>query len=80
MLLQFGFDPDSLQQLVELESGDPQFARELSEALCELNWQFKELERETIRRGEINSAALRINEKFLLNCWFEELHSYLLGL
>jgi hypothetical protein len=76
MLLQFGFDPDGLQQLVELELGDPQFARELSEALCELNWQFEELEREITRRGEV---ALRINENLLLNCWIEELHVYLAG-
>lgn len=79
MLLQFGFDPDSLLQLVEIEAGDPQFARELSEALGELNWQFKELERETIRRGEANRAALRTNENFLLNCWIKELHAYLSG-
>jgi hypothetical protein len=79
MLLQFGFDPDGLQQLVELTAGDPQFARELSEALCELNWQFEELERETTRRLETNCVALRINENLLLNCWIEELHVYLAG-
>lgn len=77
MLLQFGFDPDSLLELVELEAGDPQFARELSEALGELNWQFQELERETIRRGESNRAALRVNENVLLNCWIKELRAYL---
>ena len=80
MLLQFGFDPDSLLHLVELEAGDPQFARELTEALGELNWQFQELERETIRRGKTNHAALRMNENSLLNCWIEELHAYLVGL
>lgn len=80
MLLQLGFDPDSLQQLIELEAGDPQFASELSEAIDELNWQFQELERETIRRGETNRAALKTNENFLLNCWIKDLHTYLAGL
>jgi HD-GYP domain-containing protein (c-di-GMP phosphodiesterase class II)/DNA-binding response OmpR family regulator len=77
-LLQFGFDPNSMKQLDELAAGDPMVARELTEALYELNWQFKDLEREYIRRGEISSdSPLNPDENNLLNGWMQELHAYL---
>ncbi len=78
MFLQLGFDPNGLPQLVKLAAEDPVVAKELSEALCELNWQFKDLEREIIRRKEINNrSTLNFTENNLLTDWLQELHAYL---
>lgn len=77
MLLQFGFDPDSLQLLVEVAAGDPQVAQELAAALGELHWQFTDLERETTRRRETIRAALSADENRLLDVWNDELQAYL---
>lgn len=79
MLLQFGFDPDSLQLLVELAADDTQVANELTAALDELHWQFTDLERETSRRRETVRTALSADENRLLDGWMKELLAYLAG-
>jgi HD-GYP domain-containing protein (c-di-GMP phosphodiesterase class II) len=77
MLLQIGFDPDSMQALVEIAASDPKVARELSDALSELNWQFKDLEREISRWGEKPHADMGFEEKYVLTEWIQELHAYI---
>ncbi|MBK8570657.1 MAG: hypothetical protein IPN81_12320 [Nitrosomonadales bacterium] len=44
MLFQFGFDPGSLELLVEIAMADPQIANELTAVLDELDWQFIDLD------------------------------------
>lgn len=53
MLLQFGFDPDSIEGLLELAAEDPLIAAELSTALDEMNWQFRDLAREIEFRWDL---------------------------
>lgn len=77
MLLQVGFDPDSVLQLVELAAGDLEIAKELFEVLSEISWHIKDLERETIRREKTHPTALSFYEKSHLNEWHQGLHACL---
>lgn len=52
-LLQFGFDPDSIEGLLELAAEDSLIAAELSTALDEMNWQFRDLAREIAFRWDL---------------------------
>ncbi len=69
MLFQFGFDPGSLELLVEIAVADPQIANELIAVLDELDWQFIDLEREICRRREIIRVALNENENHHFDSW-----------
>ncbi len=77
MLLQFGFDPDSQQLLLELLADDPQIAAELEAALDEVHWQFADLEREIARRRELYEPLLTADGKRLLGDWTAQLQAYL---
>jgi ribosomal protein S15P/S13E len=77
MLLQIGFDPDSMQELVEIVASDPKLSRELFDALSELNWQFKDLEREISRWGEKPHSDMSFEENYVLTEWIQELHAYI---
>ncbi|MDD5247743.1 MAG: HD domain-containing protein [Rhodocyclaceae bacterium] len=77
MLLQFGFDPDSQQLLMELLADDPQIAAELDAALDEVRWQFADLEREIARRREVIEPLLTADGKRLLNEWTTQLRAHL---
>jgi HD-GYP domain-containing protein (c-di-GMP phosphodiesterase class II) len=77
MLLQFGFDPDSMQLLLEVLAEDPQLAGELVAALDEVHWQFADLAREIERRRELLDPTLSSNEKYLLDGWTAQLQAYL---
>ena len=77
MLFQFGFDPGSLELLVEIAMADPQIAIELSAALDELDWQFIDFEREICRHSENIRAALNESENHHLDNWTKELLAYL---
>jgi HD-GYP domain-containing protein (c-di-GMP phosphodiesterase class II) len=77
MLFQFGFDPGSLELLVEVAMADPQIANELAAAVDELDWQFIDLEREIGRRREVIRVALNEDENHHLDNWTKELLAYL---
>lgn len=77
MLFQFGFDPGSLESLVEIAVADPQIANELTAVLDELDWQFIDLEREICRRREIIRVVLNEGENHHLDSWTKELLAYL---
>lgn len=77
MLFQFGFDPGSLELLVEIAMADPQMASELAAVLDELDWQFIDFEREICRRREIIRVALNEGENHHLDSWTKELLAYL---
>ncbi len=77
MLFQFGFDPCSLELLVDITMADPEIAIELTAALDELDWQFIALEREICRRREIIRVALNDCENHHLDSWTKELLAYL---
>ncbi len=76
LLLQFGFDTDSLESLMELARSDAAIAAELAAALGEVNWQFADLAREIERRGEIIASSLSADEARLLEAWVEQLGAY----
>ncbi|MFZ1546359.1 MAG: HD domain-containing phosphohydrolase [Candidatus Nitrotoga sp.] len=77
MLFQFGFDPGSLELLVEIAMADPQIANELAAVLDELDWQFIDLEREICRRREIIRVALNEGENHNFDNWTKKLLAYL---
>lgn len=77
LLLQFGFDPDSLQLLAELAGEDPKMASELAAALDEIHWQFNDLEREISRHRETIEAVLSAEGNAILDRWIKELQGYL---
>ena len=77
MLFQFGFDPGSLELLVEIAMADPEIANELAAVLDELDWQFIDLEREICRRRESIRVALNEDENQHLDSWTKELFAYL---
>jgi len=77
MLVQFGFDPDSLESLVMLAAEEPDVANELDVALDELHWQFTELERETTRNRENILETLSTYENRFLDAWIENLRDYI---
>lgn len=78
VLLQFGFDPNSLQVLRALVAEDRQIAGELATALNEVRWQFRDLEREIVRRKETADKALSAEKAQLLEDWLADLRQYLL--
>jgi len=77
LLFQFGFDSGSLELLVEIAMADPLIANELAAVLDEIDWQFKDLEREICRRRETIRAALNEDDNHHLDSWTKELRVYL---
>ena len=77
VLLQFGFDPNSLQVLRALVAEDRQIAGELATALHEVSWQFRDLEREIVRHKEAADKALSAEKAQLLEDWLADLRQYL---
>lgn len=77
MILQFGFDPDSLSLMDKLARDDPRIAAEVLAALGELRWQFADLYRETLRRRERFRLTLSDRQNRSLNDWIEDLRGYL---
>lgn len=77
MLLQFGFDPNSLQLLRAAITEDARLAGELAAPLNEVRWQFGDLEREIMRRKETATAALPPHIGVFLEDWLVDLRSYL---
>ena len=77
ILVQFGFDPNSLQLLRTVIAEDRKIAGELAAALDEVRWQFADLEREIVRHKEIAAAALPIDKSTFLEDWLADLRHYL---
>lgn len=77
MLLQFGFDPDSMQLLMEVLAEAPELGTELEAALDEVHWQFTDLEHEILRRQELFEQSLSGHDKDLLSRWTAQLQTYL---
>lgn len=77
MLLQFGFDPNSLQQLRALVAEDRAVAGELAVALNEVRWQFADLEREILRRKAAATKVLSADKSMFLDDWLADLRRYL---
>jgi hypothetical protein len=77
MLVHFGFDPESQQLLLEIAGDDPAMAAELDAALDEVHWQFRDLEREILRRREAIEPLLDGDGKRLLNEWTNQLRGYM---
>ncbi|HEX8989905.1 MAG TPA: HD domain-containing phosphohydrolase [Rhodocyclaceae bacterium] len=77
MLLQFGFDPESQDLLLDLIDEDSQVAAELDAALDEVHWQFRDLDREIGRRRETMEPLLDADGKRLLNEWSGQIEAYL---
>lgn len=77
MLMQFGFDPDGQQLLMEIAADNSQVAAEIVAALDEVHWQFHDLRREILRRREIIEPLLDSDGKRLLDEWANQLRGYL---
>jgi HD-GYP domain-containing protein (c-di-GMP phosphodiesterase class II) len=77
MLLQFGFDPNSLQLLRAAIADDRKLAAELAEPLNEVRWQFGDLEREIMRRKETATKSLSPDTCMFLDDWLADLRQYL---
>ena len=76
MLVQFGFDPDSPEMLLELARLDTRLAAELSAALDEMHWQFSDLHLELERRRDTLYQSLSAEQKRLLQDWIQALDAY----
>ena len=79
MLLQFGFDPNSPQQLLAHIADDKKIANELATALSEICWQFTDLQREIIRRKNAINNTLSVEDNRFFNAWLANLQAYLEG-
>lgn len=77
VLLQFGFDPNSLQVLRALIAEDRDIAGELAAALDEVRWQFADLEREILRRQDAAEKALSAEKFMFFGDWLADLRQYL---
>ncbi len=76
-LLEFGFDPDSLDILVDLAGADAMVAAELTAILREVHWQFADLDHEIRRNHAALAAVLSADRLGFLDGWINDLHSYL---
>jgi hypothetical protein len=74
LLYQFGFDPASLETLVDLAAADAEIASELSQVLDELRYQLQEVRLEMARRP-LNEADLTADQMTALVAFRERLES-----
>ncbi|BAL22775.1 HD-GYP domain-containing protein [Azoarcus sp. KH32C] len=79
VVLQFGFDPDSLEMPLQLAEEDATIAAELTAALDELQFQFGELGREFDRRAPDWLAVLDPNSSAVLTEWRRKLADCIAG-
>lgn len=76
VLLELGFDPDSLELLVDLARTDSEMAAELMSIVDEVRWQFAEIAREIDRHEKPIAPSLMANELGILEEWIKELQLY----
>ncbi|HJV26219.1 MAG TPA: HD domain-containing phosphohydrolase [Aromatoleum sp.] len=79
VVLQFGFDPDSLELPLQLAEEDETIAAELTAALDELQFQFRELGREFDRRAPDWLRVLDPESATVLTDWRQKLADCIAG-
>lgn len=72
-LLQFGFDPDSLEVLATLASEDPDVASELGTVLDEMGYQLADMAREIVRREHAGQFKLPADQAVVFADWRDQL-------
>ena len=76
MLLEFGFDPDGLENLIAIARTDTKVAAELVSVLDEIRWQFANLDHEIQRHLEEVAPVLSKDNKIVFDYWVSKLHLY----
>lgn len=75
-MLEFGFDPDSLEALIQLVQSDATVAAELVTVMQELHWQLADLAHE-VERNRDAVTAMAAEKRDALNQWLEQVQHFL---